>query len=482
MKFLLQALLILFVSSCSPERKEARTLDKSKLQSQTFTINIDRDTSIVTLGGIIIKLKAGDIASSDGNQVKIKIKEALTISDMVRNGLLTESDGQPLSSGGMFLIDVENNGTTKIKSAVAIFVPTRLYNNNMKVFQGVENENTVNWINPVPLPTIDDIQLKIEDGKSLFENNCASCHKINLDFAGPSLAGITDRLPKKWLYDFTRNPVSVLTTAIGKGENIKGIDRYTCCLFNEWQPTMMTGFPELSDNDLDNIYSFIKSRSDIIQPGDNKASSDCYKCAFSKTANDLIDMPEDVYVDLSRSIEVNNDTITGTYYPLNINSFGWYNIDILLKELEMCTPSELIVDIGNKISESSVRVTLVIPSIRVFIDANRDQSLKNRYTFSDSSSIPLPRGQKCFILSFKEETKDVVEYALDSFIASSVNKIQTKWRKVPVQDFYQKIETLELNSTANNFTKNSLNINDVITSSKNSNKDSIQCGCGNFQK
>src|SRR5258708_1282945 len=45
------------------------------------------------------------------------------------------------------------------------------------------------------------------NGEELFKNNCASCHKCNMDFTGPALKGSIERWGDKALmYEFIRNP------------------------------------------------------------------------------------------------------------------------------------------------------------------------------------------------------------------------------------------------------------------------------------
>ncbi|RZK09949.1 MAG: cytochrome c, partial [Flavobacterium sp.] len=422
MKFIWTTLFLSLLASCKSEEGNLKLLSQNNLKIQTFSFRTDKDTSLITQGGIIIKLKAGDIESFAGNVVKVNIKEALSITEMIKAGLYTMSDGRPLSSGGMFSIDVENRKDLKIKRAISAFVPTTLYNSDMSVFSGHENDNSVNWTKPEKLSEDDEVQSRIRAGKDLFESSCGNCHKIDKDFAGPSLMGITDRLPKRWLYDFTRNPAAVWDNSASKTNNILALDNYTCCMVNEWKPLLMTPFPELSDNDLENIYSFVKSESEKIGFGkENTISSRCFNCAFPGRNAQLADDSGVSYLSLSRTIVVNSDTITGTFYSLKIDAFGWYNIDILLDDLQGCSPSELIVDNGGR-SNENVRISLVIPAIRIFSYAYPDKA-SGKFVFSkDGATIPLPRSEKCYILSYSQLDENSVEYSLQRFTAAGPAK------------------------------------------------------------
>jgi cytochrome c2 len=56
-----------------------------------------------------------------------------------------------------------------------------------------------------------DTSIEYKKGKTLFQSQCASCHSIFRDIAGPALAGVEKRWPnKKELYEYIRNPQRVL--------------------------------------------------------------------------------------------------------------------------------------------------------------------------------------------------------------------------------------------------------------------------------
>ena len=87
------------------------------------------------------------------------------------------------------------------------------------------------------------------DGKALFQNNCASCHSVLKDLTGPALAGVTERITdKKLLYSWVRNPAAVL-----KSGNV-----YFNTLKKRLGDVQMTGFPDLSDAEIDAIISYVE--------------------------------------------------------------------------------------------------------------------------------------------------------------------------------------------------------------------------------
>jgi cytochrome c551/c552 len=89
-----------------------------------------------------------------------------------------------------------------------------------------------------------------QDGKALFQTNCAGCHAVNKRVTGPALAGVEDRWPDKAkLHAWIRNNAAVL----------KSGDKYANDLFVEYNKISMQTFPSLTDKDIDAILSYIKS-------------------------------------------------------------------------------------------------------------------------------------------------------------------------------------------------------------------------------
>jgi mono/diheme cytochrome c family protein len=89
-------------------------------------------------------------------------------------------------------------------------------------------------------------------GKSLFSNNCASCHSIMKDLTGPALAGLEERGPwkdRKKLYEWVHNPPQFMTN-----------DNYTRKL-KEKYGVLMTAFPDLAEKEIDAIVDYINSGS-----------------------------------------------------------------------------------------------------------------------------------------------------------------------------------------------------------------------------
>ncbi|HEX6428525.1 MAG TPA: c-type cytochrome [Niastella sp.] len=98
-------------------------------------------------------------------------------------------------------------------------------------------------------------KLTAQDGKALFQDNCASCHSVTKDLTGPALAGVTTRGPwtdRKKLYEWVHNPSKFMAS-----------DPYTQGLKQKFGGAMMTAFPQFSEKEIDAIVEHINKTATI---------------------------------------------------------------------------------------------------------------------------------------------------------------------------------------------------------------------------
>jgi cytochrome c2 len=87
-----------------------------------------------------------------------------------------------------------------------------------------------------------------QDGKTLFQINCAQCHNPIKVITGPALKGVTERVPdRQLLHDWVHNNTKVLASG-----NV-----YFNNLFNQYGKTPMNIFPGLSDKEIDAIIDYV---------------------------------------------------------------------------------------------------------------------------------------------------------------------------------------------------------------------------------
>ncbi|MDG1328776.1 MAG: cytochrome c3 family protein [Flavobacteriaceae bacterium] len=83
-------------------------------------------------------------------------------------------------------------------------------------------------------------------GESLFKSNCAACHKLDKRSVGPALRNVDEKYDREWLYKWIKNSQGL----------IKSGDSKAVAIFKEYNNSVMTSFPGLSNQDIDNIIAY----------------------------------------------------------------------------------------------------------------------------------------------------------------------------------------------------------------------------------
>lgn len=83
-------------------------------------------------------------------------------------------------------------------------------------------------------------------GKALFNANCGACHKLDAKMTGPALRNVAERHDKEWLYKWIKNSSAFIKT--GDAAAVK--------IYEEYNKSVMTAFPQLSNADIDNIIAY----------------------------------------------------------------------------------------------------------------------------------------------------------------------------------------------------------------------------------
>lgn len=157
-RFYISFLFFSILFSCEEEKQiENLILTKKNIEEQTFYINQTRDTFIKGKGGTIIRIFKNSFASKNIKdsiqEVKIVLKEILTLKDILLGGIETISNNKILESDGMIYIQAESKGNIlelDSNKFLGVVMPCIKTNNKMAVYEGEEFENGLNWVNPSP--------------------------------------------------------------------------------------------------------------------------------------------------------------------------------------------------------------------------------------------------------------------------------------------------------------------------------------------
>jgi mono/diheme cytochrome c family protein len=117
----------------------------------------------------------------------------------------------------------------------------------------------------------------VQAGKKLFNVNCAACHKLNKRAVGPALKGVSSKYDKEWLYSWINNSTAM----------VKSGDAQAVAIYEEYNGSVMTSFPQLSTEDIDNILAY----TDYTPPATTIAATAAgtpVQAAGSSVSNNLI--------------------------------------------------------------------------------------------------------------------------------------------------------------------------------------------------
>ncbi|WP_405563578.1 cytochrome c3 family protein [Polaribacter sp. Asnod6-C07] len=88
---------------------------------------------------------------------------------------------------------------------------------------------------------IDEARQK--EGRKIFKSLCASCHKLDKKLIGPALGGVELRREHDWLKSWIKNNAEFRASG----------DRDAIAIFEEYNGSVMSAFPQLTDKQIDDI-------------------------------------------------------------------------------------------------------------------------------------------------------------------------------------------------------------------------------------
>ncbi|MCS6895241.1 MAG: cytochrome c [Bacteroidia bacterium] len=88
-----------------------------------------------------------------------------------------------------------------------------------------------------------------EKGKTIFNQRCAACHKLEQKLIGPPLARISERRSEAWFVKFVSNSQAFIQSG----------DAQAVAVFKEYNQQIMPPFTDLSEADIKSIWSYLNS-------------------------------------------------------------------------------------------------------------------------------------------------------------------------------------------------------------------------------
>jgi mono/diheme cytochrome c family protein len=512
--FYFLALSIFFIACKSNKASYTKLLNKDSLTSQFVTIYNSRDTIFQTANGAIIKIEKESFSKEN---VKLEIKEAYSIEQMILAGLTTESGGKPLSSGGMMYINAVDDDVA-INKPIDISIPSISYDNKMQLYKGEEENEKIDWIDPKPLSK-DTLNEYIKAGKNLFQTNCASCHALDKALSGPALSGVEGRGPwnsRKRLIEFTRNPAGFIPRTC----YTINLQKQYGSIMPSYSPQTDTSESRLSDKDIHSIYDYIKNedmKKGIVYSTNYNPSCDdsCY--VYKSLLEEANYSLEELATQRQNFIDDNGDRINferdfvfnsgsfdtsdyimpqlppvdkvepikygAVYYKFNIETFGWYNVDQLINTDGGST--ELKVEMQGEYKKD-MSVFIVVPGQKVFAEGGPldEENVFGFYT--RDGKIDLPSGSEVIVFAMGEKD-GLIFFDYKKFNSTDKQRISLTPKVVSKKEFNKSVKKFRLGDASikaeetknaeeiKNTDKEMKNKNDLLLKYKPKNCD---CDCG----
>lgn len=182
----------------------------------------------------------------------------------------------------------------------------------------------------------------------------------------------------------------------------------------------------------------LKRKSDLIKENgemvDEPDRSPQAPIAYKDT------VPEPVDYD----VIVTSSKYNAEYYQFTIEAFGWYNIDVLLKDINGVKESELFVRLTGEFTKR-VEVYLIIPSVNVYAAGGPAERNTDEFAFYlKNGKLPLPQDTKAWILAVTE-TRESVAYAIKEFTTSAKQEFEIALTAVTKEEFNAALSKLPFN-------------------------------------
>lgn len=460
------------------------------LETGQYVITIDRDTTIETKHGALLKIPKGALSTDKGTTVTLEIKEAYSLEQMILAGLTTQSDGDPLSSGGMIYIGAAAGQNVTFKEKIKVAVPASFLENKMQLFKGEEDNGRINWTDPSPLAT-NGQQKFIDTGKVLFESKCASCHGIGNELSGPDLAHFPKRIPFNektqmyWYHAFALYGATVQTESdVRQVQQIQQdhyeyySDLYACNLSQLFggKPVRLevAYYGKSWFNEMRDILRYVQNESDRrnLPLPRHAYLYDCVDSCnkYTETVTRLNTVKDSLSTRTKKLIKENGPLVikkpdptwgTGsgassdfeqrvspanydaTYYQFTIESFGWYNIDALISGFENVKESELFVKITGQYKEK-IKTYLIIPSVKAYGEGGpADRNAEEFAYFTRDGKLPLPQNVTAWILAISEADESVV-YGLKQFTTSTSQELEVELHASTKEEFHAAMKQFDM--------------------------------------
>ncbi|HOZ77656.1 MAG TPA: hypothetical protein PLY34_06640, partial [Ferruginibacter sp.] len=124
-----------------------------------------------------------------------------------------------------------------------------------------------------------------------------------------------------------------------------------------------------------------------------------------------------------------------------IETFGWFNIDMLIEGKDGVANSELFVRVVGTYTKK-IKIYLIIPSAKILGEGGPSEKDDELYAFFyKSGNIPLPQNTRAYILAVTE-TENALAYGLKEFTTQTKQQLEISLTTATKQSFDKAMESI----------------------------------------
>ncbi|MDB5257349.1 MAG: cytochrome c, mono- and diheme variant family protein [Chitinophagaceae bacterium] len=440
-----------------PDNELKGIFEKINKPALTFSINNTKDTVLLGEMGTTLIIPKDIFCDSNGSaitNVKIELVEALTVDDMIRNGLSTVSNSKILETDGMIFINALGmaNEHLKIIEGKELFIETISLNNvpNIEIFNGNFNDNQIiDWGNSravnkyltlVPLKYLDfypdgftsEDELSPQAEEKL-ESDSSMEHFHHSSYCGIPI-NLVESLANK---EFENTLVSTKEFEIRMQYIHKSCSEELLKLY-------------LSNIDL-NLWEIDSLAFEMLKKTGNKqAESFAVFKTEKKTKVKDIQLKDKIYSSFLASTFDNNEQIKkrNELRRITTNSFsttklGWINCDRFMNE-PSATPLKLEIIASNIDKSKLCKTYLVFQSHNSILDLSRYDNGIFHVGFANESIMELPKGEKVLIVSISNDGEKPL-FSIQHFILGQAEQVKMILKPVTPEELTVQLRTFNKN-------------------------------------
>ncbi len=356
------------------EKTKKHLFTASDIEAQVFSISTDKDTILIGKAGTVIIIEKNTFVDQNGNQpngqIKIEFKECLDKLDMILGNLTTTSNGKFLESGGMIYINATSaNQQLAISDnkTINVEINADIVFSDMQLFEGIFENNIINWINPSPLsPEIIQKFVGTSDDSiqvSFIQDTIYKKHNVTYNIDGFTDIEKYDEIPNDLSYKIAKKIWAGTGMVITKDSSMM-VEDFKINLFKQ---------------DTFTIWKDYK-----------------YGTKWVKTET------------LNTFTEDQN-----TNYIFSIKKLGWANIDRFYSD-PRTEEIELIARVNNYKDYEDIYISMVFKNQNMYLPGYQKKDNSFSFTHGDYEKTSLPVGEVAIILvtAYKD---DRPYYAIKTF-------------------------------------------------------------------